>query len=160
LLPARARGTFGFPVEEALVHVRLLQVVFLLLVVAAAGAARGLATDEHSTAVPKAMVGCWARHVPALPVGSAAGTWLIRIRSSGAFAAYTPGSAKCDAHWDFTSHVSVAGGRMTIGHVPICAANGTYTAKATAKTLALRSVSDPSCSPRATLLNGTWRRKS
>jgi len=32
-------------------------------------------------AVPQAMVGCWHRHVPALPVGTSAGVWLMKITS-------------------------------------------------------------------------------
>lgn len=140
-------------------HARLLQAVILLALAAAAGAAHGLAQSAPSASVPKSLVGCWGRHVPALPVGTRAGVWLLRIRSSGAFAAYTPGSTACDAHWDFTSHVSVAAGRLTIGHVPICSTNGVYTLKQAATSFSLRQVSDAACSPRVRLLAGTWRRR-
>jgi hypothetical protein len=134
--------------------------VTCLALVAGLGAARTAAQDTGSTTVPRPLVGCWSRHVPALPVGTAPGVWLIRIQSSGAFAAYTPGSTKCGSASDFTSRVSVSAGRLRIGHVPICATNGTYTVKAGATSLVLRAVSDRSCAARATLLTGTWRRTS
>lgn len=97
-------------------RVRVMLLVFGL--VAATSAAHGRAEGTESLAVPRSLVGCWSRHVPALPVGTSAGVWLIRIQSGGAFAAYTPGSSKCNSASDFTSHVSVGGGRLTIGHVP------------------------------------------
>jgi hypothetical protein len=141
------------------VRARFLQALFVLVLMAAAGAAHGLANDTRSDAVPRALVGCWSRHVPALPVGTAAGTWLIRIQSNGAFAAYAPGTTKCGASKDFTSHVSVKRGRLTIGHVPICATNGVYSVKTAAKSFVLKAVSDPSCASRVGLLSGTWKRK-
>jgi hypothetical protein len=98
--------------------------------------------------------------VPALPVGTPAGVWLIRIQTNGAFAAYPPGSTKCDAASDFTSSVSVSAGRLTIGHVPICASKGVYAVKPTGSAFVLRNVSDASCPARARLLVGTWKRKT
>jgi hypothetical protein len=144
------------------VSARFLQISLLVLVLAAtaAGAADGLARGDTTQAVPQSLVGCWSRHVPALPIGSAAGVWLIRIKSSGAFAAYTPGTTTCDAKWDFTSHVSVSSGRLTIGHVPICASNGVYAVKPARRSFALRAVSDRSCASRLGLLAGTWKRQS
>jgi len=132
--------------------------LLLVVVVASVAAAAGSAQGVHSLSVPPSLVGCWSRHVPALPVGTPAGVWLIRIKSNGGFAAYTPGSTKCNAAWDFTSHVSVRAGRLTIGHVPICANNGVYTVKAAATSLKLQTVSDAGCPARAGLLAGTWKR--
>jgi hypothetical protein len=98
--------------------------------------------------------------VPALPVGTPPGVWLIRIQANGAFAAYTPGSTKCDAASDFTSNVSVSAGRLKIGHVPICASKGVYAVKPMGSAFVLRAVSDASCPVRARLLAGTWKRKT
>lgn len=138
-----------------------LRVTLLVAVLAAViGAARSPASGTTSAAVPRSLVGCWSRHVPALPVGTAAGVWLVRIQPNGAFAAYTPGTAKCGATSDFTSHVSVSAGRLTIGHVPICASNGVYAVKPSTNSFVLRAVSDRSCSSRVGLLAGTWKRKS
>jgi hypothetical protein len=144
------------------VRARSTRKVTLLLLVAAGAAGTAVAQGRPAqhTAVPKALVGCWSRHVPALPVGTSAGTWLIRIGANGSFAAYTPGSAKCGSASDFTSHVAVRAGRMTIGHVPICATNGTYAVTTGHGTLTLKKVSDASCAARAKLLAGTWRRKA
>ncbi len=136
-----------------------MQVMLLVTLVAATGAARGLAESTASLAVPRSLVGCWSRHVPAL-LGRSAGVWLVRIQSSGAFDAYTPGSTKCDANWDFTSHVSVRSGRLTIGHDEICPTNGVYTVKPARDSFVLKTVSDSSCSDRARLLAGAWKRKS
>jgi hypothetical protein len=137
------------------VGARTVQVMLVAAVVAAAGAAQGAAAPA---AVPASLVGCWSRHVPALPIGTGPGVWLIRIKSNGAFAAYRPGSTKCDANADFTSHVSVKSGRLTIGHVPVCATDGVYTVKPAAKSFALKVVADKSCSNRTGLLAGTWKR--
>ena len=141
-------------------RLRLIQALLLVAIVAATGAALGLAQPNRPSAVPRSLVGCWSRHVPALSVGTSAGVWLVRIGSNGAFAAYTPGSTNCDTAWDFRSRVSVASGRLTIGHVPICASNGMYTLKAAHDSFTLRPVSDKACAARVGLLAGTWKRKS
>jgi len=109
--------------------------------------------------VPRAMVGCWDRHVPALPVGTSAGVWLVKITSAGKLAAYTPGTTTCGAFPDFTAHISVAGSRLTIGSVPVCAAKGVYAWKAGADTLTLQATADKSCSPRVLLFTGMWKKK-
>jgi hypothetical protein len=137
-----------------------MQVISLLILIASAGAGPGLAEGVGSSGVPRSLVGCWGRHVPALPVGTPPGVWLIRIQANGAFAAYTPGSTKCDAAPDFTSSVSVSAGRLKIGHVPICASRGVYTVKPAGTAFVLKTVSDASCPVRARLLAGTWKRKT
>jgi hypothetical protein len=148
-----------FP-QGAAVRLRCLQFLSLLILIASAGAAPGLAEGVGSSGVPRSLVGCWGRHVPALPVGTPAGVWLIRIQANGAFAAYPPGSTRCDAASDFTSSVSVSAGRLKIGHVPICASQGVYALKPTGSAFVLRTVSDASCPARARLLAGTWKRKT
>jgi hypothetical protein len=137
-----------------------MQALLLASIAAAIGATHGLAQEESKQAVPRSIVGCWSRHVPALPVGTSAGVWLVRIKSNGAFAAYTPRSRKCDAYSDFTSHVSVNSGRLTIGHVPICASNGVYALKAGRTSFTLHTVADKGCPARASLLAGIWKRKT
>jgi hypothetical protein len=139
---------------------RFMQTLLLVSIAAAIGAAHGLAQEESKLAVPHSVVGCWSKHVPALSVGTSAGVWLIRIKSNGAFAAYTPGSRKCDSYSDFTSHVSINSGRLTIGHVPICASNGVYALKASPKSFTLHTVADKACPARAALLAGIWKRKT
>jgi hypothetical protein len=150
-------GIVDFP-KGAAVRLRCLQFLSLLILIASAGAAPGLAEGVRSSGVPHSLVGCWGRHVPALPVGTPAGVWLIRISANGAFAAYPPGSTKCDAASDFTSNVSVSAGSLKIGHVPICASKGVYAVKPTGSAFVLRIVSDASCPVRARLLAGTWKR--
>src|SRR5438552_15772134 len=85
--------------------------------------------------LPRATVGCWHRHVPALPVGTSAGVWLMRISRNGDLLAFTPGTTSCSAEPDFTATVSVSGSHLTIGPLPLCAAKGVYTWKAAAKSL-------------------------
>ena len=109
--------------------------------------------------VPRALVGCWHRHVPALPVGTSAGVWLMKITSGGKLAAYTPGTTSCGAASDFTATISVSGSRLTIGSVPVCSRKGLYTWKARANALTLRAVADKSCLPRTLLFTGVWKEK-
>ncbi len=140
---------------------RSLQALLLAAIAAVTlGATRGLAQSHRAPAVPHSLVGCWSRHVPALPVGTSAGVWLVRIKSNGAFAAYTPGSTRCNGSSDFISHVSVRSGRLTIGHVPICGSNGVYTVKASQNSFTLHRVSDKACPARVSLLAGVWKRKT
>jgi hypothetical protein len=128
------------------------------LAITAAVAFFGGAASATTRVVPKAMVGCWHRHVPALPVGTTAGVWLMKITSGGKLAAYTPGTTTCGAYSDFTADISVAGSHLTIGLVPVCATKGVYTWKAAAKTLTLAATADKSCSPRALLFTGAWKK--
>ena len=119
----------------------------------------GGVASASTRAVPKAMVGCWHRHVPALPGLSPAGVWLMRITSLGQLAAYTPGTTSCASEPDFNAIVSITGNRLTIGPVPVCATKGVYRWAATAKTLTLHATADKSCSPRTVLFNGVWKRR-
>ena len=118
----------------------------------------GGAASASTSVVPKAMVGCWHRHVPALPVGTTAGVWLIKITRGGKLAAYSPGTTTCGAIFDFTTNIVVAGSHLTVGSVPICAAKGNYTWKAAANTLTLAVTADKSCSSRALLFTGAWKK--
>jgi hypothetical protein len=96
--------------------------------------------------------------VGALPVGTSAGVWLLRITPAGKLAAYTPGSTKCNAYSDFTAVDSVTGNALTIGVVPVCGTKGVYAWKATQKTLTLRATADGQCAPRKLLFTGVWKR--
>jgi hypothetical protein len=133
-------------------------VVMGALVITVAVALFGGAASASTRVVPKAMVGCWHRHVPALPVGTSAGVWLMKITSGGKLAAYTPGTTTCGAFPDFTAHISVAGSHLTIGSVPVCATKGVYAWKAAASTLTLVATADKSCSPRTLLFTGVWKK--
>ena len=118
----------------------------------------GGVASASSRAVPRTMAGCWHRHVPALPVGTPAGVWLMKITPAGKLAAYTPGTTSCGADVDFTATIAVAGSHLTIGSVPICATKGVYTWKAAARTLTLHAIADKGCSPRTLLFGGVWKR--
>lgn len=137
---------------------RLLALGALVIVAALLPVVGGAVARATGAKVPQALVGCWHRHVGALPVGTPAGVWLIRISPGGKFAAYTPGSTKCNAYSDFTTSVSVAGNALKIGTVPVCGTRGVYAWKATRNTLTLRATDDKECAPRPMLLNGVWKR--
>ena len=133
-------------------------VVVGTLAITLAAALPGGAASGSTSAVPRTMVGCWSRHVPALPVGTSAGVWLMKITPAGKLVAYTPGTKTCGPYSDFTATVSVADSRLTIGSVPICATKGVYTWKAAARRLTLHATSDKSCSPRMLLFTGVWKK--
>lgn len=115
----------------------------------------GAAASASTAGVPKAMAGCWHRHAPALPVGTSAGVWLIKLTTSGELLAYTPGTTSCNQEPDFTGRISVAGSRLTIGQLPVCPTKGAYTWKASKRVLTLKATKD-SCSSRKLLFTGTW----
>lgn len=130
------------------------------LVLAAAAVASavlmtGAVASASTTRVPKTIVGCWHRHAPALPVGTSAGVWLMKITSGGKLLAYPPGTTSCGPVPDFTGTISVAGSRLTIGPLPVCSTQGAYTWKAGAKALTLRATID-SCPSRKLLFTGAW----
>jgi hypothetical protein len=114
--------------------------------------------SASTSAVPPALVGCWHRHVPALPVGTSAGVWLMKITRGGELLAYTPGTTTCGAVPDFTATISVAGSHLTIGSVPVCTSKGVYTWKAVAKSLTLQAIAEKSCAPRRLLFTGVWKK--
>jgi hypothetical protein len=117
----------------------------------------GAVASAAATGVPKAMVGCWHRHAPALPVGTSAGVWLMKITSGGELLAYTPGTKSCGAEPDFTATISAAGSRLTIGQLPVCSTKGAYMWNATAKALTLQATTD-SCPSRKLLFAGAWKK--
>src|SRR5262249_42196504 len=84
------------------------------------------AAAASTIAVPKGLVGCWHGRVPALPVGTPAGVWRMKIRSGGELLAFAPGAKSCRAEPDFTATISVSGSRLTIGPVPVCSKKGVY----------------------------------
>jgi hypothetical protein len=114
----------------------------------------GLASAS-TQAPPKALVGCWHRHAPALPVGTAAGVWLMRIKG-GQLSAFTPGMTSCSVSPDFTGTLSVTGGRVTIGPLPVCPTKGIYSWKIGKKSLTLKAISD-TCAARKLLFTGVWK---
>jgi hypothetical protein len=122
-------------------------------------AAGGVAAVTKSAGVPQQLVGCWHRHVGALPVGTPAGVWSIQITRAGKLHAFTPGMTSCTGVGDFSASVSVAADRLTIGHVPVCANKGVYSWKASGKVLTLRAVSEHACPDRLGLFVGVWKRK-
>jgi hypothetical protein len=118
----------------------------------------GGAASASTTALPRALVGCWHRHAPAVPGLSPAGVWLLQIRS-GELLAFTPGTTTCRGEADFTATISVAGRHLTIGAVPVCSTKGVYAWKTTAKTLTLKATADKACSPRRLLFTGVWTKR-
>jgi len=137
---------------------RLLLGLGILTTLATFLAAQGTAASGRAQVIPQSLVGCWHRHVGALPVGTGPGVWAIKITRAGKLAAYTPGTTACNAYSDFTATVSVVRNVLTIGRVPICGTTGIYTWKASAKTLTLQAKTDQNCPSRAMLLTGVWRR--
>jgi hypothetical protein len=132
------------------------------VVLAAATAAlvivlNGAVASAATRGVPKAMVGCWSRHAPALPVGTSAGVWLMKITKGGELLAFTPGTKSCGAQPDFTGAISVAGRRLTIGQLPVCSTKGAYTWKAATKALTLKVTRDR-CPSRKLLFTGAWKK--
>jgi len=104
------------------------------------------------------LVGCWKRHVGALPVGTPAGVWEIEISKAGRLDAYTPGTRCGPAEGDFSTHVSVVAGRFTIGSVPICAAKGVYSLKVSGSSVTFRVLADKTCPARVGLFVGLWKK--
>ena len=135
------------------------RLAFLALAVGISAPLVGTA-EAASGRVPQSLVGCWQRHVGALPVGTAAGVWLMRISSGGELAAFTPGTTSCSAQPDFTGTVSVTGGHLTIGPLPVCAKKAVYTWKAGATGLTLHVASGESCAARRLLFTGAWKKKT
>jgi hypothetical protein len=117
----------------------------------------GAVASASGTTVPKSLVGCWHRRAPALPVGTAAGVWMMKITKSGELLAFTPGMTSCSEAPDFTGAISVAGGRLTIGPLPVCPARGTFTWKAAGRELTLEATRD-GCPSRKLLFSGAWKR--
>jgi hypothetical protein len=121
-------------------------------------AASGVAAVTKADRVPPQLVGCWKRHVGALPVGTSAGVWEIEIGKGGRLDAYTPGSRCSAAAGDFSATVSAAGARFTIGAVPVCATKGVYTWKVSGNSLTLRTLADKACAARVGLFAGVWKK--
>jgi hypothetical protein len=117
----------------------------------------GAKASDATAAVPKAMVGCWHRHAPALPVGTSPGIWLMTITRGGELLAYTPGTKSCSAEPDFTGTITVSGSRLTIGPLPVCSTKGAYAWKAAARTLTLQATTD-GCPSRKLLFTGAWKK--
>jgi hypothetical protein len=137
----------------------LSRVAVFFAVVAIVPVAGGVAAVTTSDSVPQQLVGCWHRHVGALPVGTPPGVWLIQITRSGKLYAFTPGMTSCTGVGDFSASVSVAAHRLTIGHVPVCANKGVYSWRVSGKLLTLGAVSDHACPSRLRLFVGVWKRK-
>jgi hypothetical protein len=134
---------------------------FLVLAVASASAivvsAIAIASAVASTTgLPLSLVGCWGRTVangqPGIP-----GLWHVKVKPSGAVAAYTPANSGCGAIPDFTGKIAVSGHRLTIGPLPICAGPGTYSWNAAAASLTLATVQD-ACWLRVALFAGVWKK--
>lgn len=136
----------------------------LLLMAALGSIATTARSQPAATAVtnahpmPKQLVGCWQRHVGALPVGTAPGIWEIEVSKTGRLDAYTPGSSCGPAAGDFTASVSVAANRFTIGAVPVCASKGVYSWRVSGRSLTLRALADKACPARLGLFAGIWKK--
>jgi hypothetical protein len=117
----------------------------------------GAVASASTRGVPRAMVGCWNRHAPALPVGTSAGVWLMKITRGDELLAFTPGTKSCSAQPDFTGTISVAGSRLTIGQLPVCPTKGAYTWKAATRALTLKATRD-NCPSRKLLFTGKWKK--
>ncbi len=122
-------------------------------------AGSGIAAVTKGDRVPQKLVGCWHRHVGALPVGTPPGVWEIEISNGGRLDAYTPGSTCGPAAGDFSASVSVVANRLTIGSVPVCASKGVYSWSVSGNSLTLRATADKACPARVGLFVGVWKKK-
>lgn len=142
---------------------RIVWAVALVLAAAAiVPVERGLAATTKQHVVPHGLVGCWHRHVPALPTGVPAGVWLIAIKRRGPLAAFLPGATSCGASADWTAPLSVVANRLTIGPTSnsLCPSNGVYRWKLSGNSLTLAAVADKACGGiRLELFVGVWKRK-
>ena len=82
----------------------------------------------------------------------------MSIKRGGSLALFMPGTS-CSGFVDFTTTLSVATGRLTIGTVPVCASKGVYSWKVSGRLLTLRALADKKCPPRLGLFTGVWKRK-
>jgi len=78
----------------------------------------------------------------------------MKLSPGGATALYL--DPRCSSTPDFKTTVKVASGRFSMSAVPVCATTGVYRVAVGGRALTLRLVTDP-CSPRITLLVGTWK---
>jgi hypothetical protein len=124
--------------------------------VVGAVAAFAVATAYGSTASVNAkLVGHWSRNVkPAEVPGFPSGRWEFKIEASGKVTVYQPHSQGVPDF--FTKFTSKPGGVLIAGSVPVCPFKGKYQWKRSGKSLILKAISDPSCSPRVGLYTGSW----
>src|SRR5262245_45561438 len=102
--------------------------VFALAIAGSILVLSGVAEAQEATSVPKDIVGGWSRNVTAtnykqhgVAPGYAVGAWTILVTKNGAVYVYTgrgypPHCDACVA--DFTTRLTVAGPRLTVGRSP------------------------------------------
>jgi hypothetical protein len=108
------------------------------------------------TGIPTALLGCWGHNAP-IQAGIP-GVWHVAVKPTGGVVAYNPAESGCIGVADFTGRITVSGGHLTIGPLPLCGGPGTYNWTVTGKSLKLARVKD-ACALRAGLFSGVWKRK-
>ncbi len=153
---------------------RTLFVVLLILLAPSTGAASVLTASQDQTALPNTLVGRWTRtvtHAAWLKHGRDFPTTKVRIevdktgRQVGYFGPdfppVPPSSTGRATYPDWYTDWKVAGGKLTIGAVPPCgwddSWSGGYRWTASARTLTIRKVSDK-CHDRVAIFAGTWKK--
>ena len=130
------------------------------VIVAAAGTSPA---GAQSGAIPKAFSGRWTRTITAADWNRAisenfgVGVFSMIVKPSGALEVHLPDSPYA---WLTTRFAVLAGGRLTIGSLPYCAAKtGVYSWKLVGRLLTIKILSDPNCAPREGIFVGVWKKK-
>ena len=112
----------------------------------------GIGATTTSGGVSPKLVGRWSHNVHATTFPS--GVWSMAIKKSGAAAFYQPMNNSVDFT---TSFKTSAGGKLSVGTVPICPTTAVYHWKLSRARLTITKVSD-TCQDRVRLYSGVWKR--
>jgi hypothetical protein len=138
-------------------------VSFALTCAAATAGASTLRTEK----VPTKLLGVWHKTMTNAQwqragVAREAGVYTFVVKKAGTVTVYKPGdyhpgcASFCGE--DFTTTFTPTAGRLTLGSVPVCSFNGTYSWHLTGQTLVVTPVADNKCIVRATFFGGKWKR--
>jgi hypothetical protein len=138
-------------------------VSFALTCAAATAGASTLGTEK----VPTKLLGVWHKTMTNAQwqragVSREAGVYTFVVKKAGTVTVYKPGDYRpgCASFCgeDFTTTFTPTAGRLTLGSVPVCSFNGTYSWHLTGQTLVVTPVADNKCIVRATFFGGKWKR--
>lgn len=131
-------------------------------------AAMADASTVRAEKVPVRLLGVWHKtmtHTEWQRAGVVrdAGVYTFVVKNAGTVTVYKPGDYRprctgfCGQDFTTTFRPSTAG-RLTIGGVPVCSFEGTYSWRLTGRTLAVTPLADTKCIVRATFFGGSWKR--
>jgi hypothetical protein len=131
-----------------------------------AAATAGVSTFRTEK-VPTKLLGVWHKTMTNAQwqragVSREAGVYTFVVKKAGTVTVYKPGDYRpgCASFCgeDFTTTFTPTAGRLTLGSVPVCSFNGTYSWHLTGQTLVVTPVADNKCIVRATFFGGKWKR--